>query len=186
MYKTRPQGRMEAPVQAGAFLFCCFSPLSVMPQSGMTWLRCPVFAARAVARLQKADRCPCSASAVSSAGRASAAQSHGGSQVTIVNSGKVGGQAEFQKSLPHRYLPDTYGRTLGSPCGGTNSDRVLRTKQGAVSGAALRFLQRHLCFCKNRLSARGIGETPARAARLRGVSRPEHSVKNRNRTHKYT
>ena len=111
---------------------------------------------------------------------------HGGSQVTIVNSGKLGGKAELQESLPHHCLPDTYGRTLGSPCGGTNSDRVLRTKQGAVSGAALRFLQRYLYFCKNRLSARGAGETPVRAARLRGVPRPEHSVKNRNIMHKDT
>ena len=31
-------------------------------------------------------------------------------------------------------------------CGGTNGDRVQRTKQGAVSGAALRFLQRHSCL----------------------------------------
>ena len=38
-------------------------------------LRCPVFAAPVAAGLQKADRCPCSASAVSSAGRASASQS---------------------------------------------------------------------------------------------------------------
>ena len=38
-------------------------------------LRCPVFAAPVAAGLQKTDRCPCSASAVSSAGRASASQS---------------------------------------------------------------------------------------------------------------
>ena len=63
----------------------------------------------------------------------------------------------------------THGRKLGSPRGGTNSDRVQWTKQGAVSGAALRFLQAPAeARRKNRLSARGIGETPARAARLRG------------------
>ena len=63
----------------------------------------------------------------------------------------------------------THGRKLGSPRGGTNSDRVQRTKQGAVSGAALRFLQALTrARRKNRLSARGAGETPARAARLRG------------------
>ena len=38
-------------------------------------LRCPVFAAPVAAGLQKTDRCPRSASAVSSAGRASASQS---------------------------------------------------------------------------------------------------------------
>ena len=42
------------------------------------------------------------------------------------------------------HLTFTHGLTLGSPRGGTNSDRVLRTKQGAVSGAALWFLQAHL------------------------------------------
>ena len=49
----------------------CFDPLR---PCGLR-LRYPVFAARVTARLQKADRCPCSASAVSSAGRASASQS---------------------------------------------------------------------------------------------------------------
>ncbi|OUQ33779.1 hypothetical protein, partial [Faecalibacterium sp. An121] len=39
----------------------------------------------------------------------------------------------------------------------TNGDRVLRTKQGAVSGAALRFLQAGADpHRKNRLSARGF------------------------------
>ena len=41
------------------------------------WLRFPAFAAPVAEGLQKADRCPCSASAVSSAGRASASQSLG-------------------------------------------------------------------------------------------------------------
>ena len=41
---------------------------------------------------------------------------------------------------------------------GTNGDRVLRTKQGAVSGAALRFSQGSAADrSKNRLSARGQG-----------------------------
>ena len=63
----------------------------------------------------------------------------------------------------------THGRTLGSPSGGTNSDRCQWQKQGAVSGAALRFLQAGTVpRRKNRLSARRAGETPARAARLRG------------------
>ena len=58
----------------------------------------------------------------------------------------------------------THGRALGSPSGGTN--------KGAVSGAALRFLQAGTVpRRKNRLSARGAGETPARAARLRGEPR---------------
>src|SRR5699024_6686516 len=41
------------------------------------WLRFPAFAAPVAAGLQKTDRCPCSASAASSAGRASASQSLG-------------------------------------------------------------------------------------------------------------
>ena len=41
---------------------------------------------------------------------------------------------------------------------GTNGDRCLRQKQGAVSGAALRFLQAPAVVrSKNRLSARGNG-----------------------------
>ena len=65
-----------------------------------------------------------------------------------------------------------HGRKLGSPSGGTNSDRCQWQKQGAVSGAALRFLQAGTVpRRKNRLSARGAGETPARAARLRGEPR---------------
>lgn len=38
---------------------------------------------------------------------------------------------------------------------GANGDRVLRTKQGAVSGAALRFSQGRKSRSENRLSARG-------------------------------
>ena len=62
------------------------------------------------------------------------------------------------------------GGTLGSPFGGTNSDRCQRQKQGAVSGAALRFLQASsLMRRKKRLSARGAGERSEteRGAQLR-------------------
>ena len=65
------------------------------------------------------------------------------------------------------------GGTLGSPRGGTNSDRCQRQKQGAVSGAALRFLQAGTApRRKKRLSARGAG-----AKRLRGES-PAHNAWN--------
>ena len=59
----------------------------------------------------------------------------------------------------------------GSPaCGGTNSDRVQRTKQGAVSGAALQFLQAPpLVRRKNWLSARGAGMTERAIARRGGL-----------------
>ena len=79
------------------------------------------------------------------------------------------GRLNLQKVHLTSKFSFTHGRKLGSPRGGTNSDRVQRTKQGAVSGAALRFLQAPaMARRKNRLSARGAGETPARAARLRG------------------
>ena len=44
---------------------------------------------------------------------------------------------------------------------GANGDRVLRTKQGAVSGAALRFSQGRKSRSENRLSARGGAAWPA-------------------------
>ena len=52
---------------------------TIPPCSG---LRCPVFASGVAAPSQKADRCPCSASAVSAAGSASAAQPSGPSGAT--------------------------------------------------------------------------------------------------------
>ena len=93
----------------------------------------------------------------------------GGGKRTCVSFGKVCGKAKLKKlRLTTKFL-SVHGRKLGSPSGGTNSDRVQRTKQGAVSGAALRFLQALTrARRKNRLSARGAGETPVRAARLRG------------------
>ena len=58
--------------------------------------------------------------------------------------------------MPYHRLAATHGRTLGSPSGGTNSDRCQWQKQGAVSGAALRFLQAPaVARRKKRLSARG-------------------------------
>ena len=94
----------------------------------------------------------------------------GGGKRTCVSFGKVCGKAKLKKlRLTTKFL-SVHGRALGSPSGGTNSDRVQRTKQGAVSGAALRFLQALTrARRKNRLSARGAGETPVRAARLRGL-----------------
>ena len=93
----------------------------------------------------------------------------GGGKRTCVNLCKVCGKAKLKKVRLTTKFSSAHGRELGSPSGGTNSDRVQRTKQGAVSGAALRFLQALTrARRKNRLSARGAGETPARAARLRG------------------
>ena len=99
----------------------------------------------------------------------------GGAKCTCVNPGKVCGKAKPQKSSSYhkvflcpractwlslreswREAPERGG---SHACGGTNSDRVQWTKQGAVSGAALRFLQALTrARRKNRLSARGAVE----------------------------
>ena len=109
-------------------------------------LRCPAFASGVAAPSQKTDRCPCSASAVSAAGSASAAQ-----PATLLMCppcrcatsplrGEQVGNGSFYcnrtakgaaLSLPYHNLAATHGRILGSPPG-------------------------------------RAGETPARAARLRG------------------
>ena len=73
------------------------------------------------------------------------------------------GQAVVRQTFSRLRLTTPFvgfnGGTLGSPRGGTNSDRVQWTKQGAVSGAALRFLQAGTApRRKKRLSARGAGE----------------------------
>ena len=62
--------RKSATLQGGPFSACCAGQKT-------SWLRCPVFAAPVAAGLQKADRSPCSASAASAAGSASALQSPG-------------------------------------------------------------------------------------------------------------
>ena len=62
--------RKSATLQGGPFSACCTGQKT-------SWLRCPVFAAPVAAGLQKADRGPCSASAASAAGSASALQSPG-------------------------------------------------------------------------------------------------------------
>ncbi len=49
--------------------------------------------------------------------RASRQLSRKESQVTIVNSGKVGGQAKEQESLPHHKFLSVYGRNLAPPAG---------------------------------------------------------------------
>ena len=53
----------------------------------------------------------------SSAGRGRCSCPRGGSQVTIVNSGKVDGQAKKQESLPHHKFLSVYGRNLAPPWG---------------------------------------------------------------------
>ena len=90
-----------------------------------------------------------------------------------------GGQAVVRQTCSRLRLTTLFagidGGTLGSPRGGTNSDRVQWTKQGAVSGAALRFLQAGTApRRKKRLSARGAG-----AKRLRGEHRQPPGKPNR-------
>ena len=57
------------------YLYVFPSPFLPSPPPAAAWLRCPAFASGVAAPSQKTDRCPCSASAVSAAGSASAAQS---------------------------------------------------------------------------------------------------------------
>ena len=79
----RPGSRKPPPERsAGAFQRVAKAPrfrgnpfLPAYAGQKFSWLRCPVFAAPVAAGLQKADRGPCSASAVSAAGSASASQS---------------------------------------------------------------------------------------------------------------
>src|SRR5699024_11922947 len=90
-----------------------------------------------------------------------------------------GGQAVVRQPCSRLRLTSLFagfdGGTLGSPRGGTNSDRCQRQKQGAVSGAALRFLQAGTApRRKKRLSARGAGAT-----RLRGEHRQPPGKPNR-------
>ena len=68
-----PQTALSTSAQHGGLVAENFAalPVGYFYPSG---LRCPVFAAGDGAPLQKADRCPCSASPVSAAGSGSAAQ----------------------------------------------------------------------------------------------------------------
>ena len=93
-----------------------------------------------------------------------------GSQVAIVNSGKVGGQAEFQKSLPHRYLPDTYGRTLGSPCGGAGAKRLRGMSRPAHSAKI-----ETDCINIHKMS---IQKTSMQNCRPRGIKKRKQKRKN--------
>src|SRR5699024_687657 len=62
------------------------------------WLRFPAFSAHQKWRLKMADRCPCSASAVSSAGCASAAQSLG-TKFAAEPCTRPGGLAHSQRQI---------------------------------------------------------------------------------------
>src|SRR5699024_4469561 len=100
-------------------------------------LRCPAFASGVAAPSQKTDRCPCSASAVSAAGSASAAQPaahlmyppacgrapRGGSKREPAPSAESIQQKE-PFCLPYHYLAATHGRTLGSPRGRAGAKRL--------------------------------------------------------------
>ena len=93
------------------------------------------------------------------------ASSPGGrAKFTPVGRGKLCGKTKFLPLFLTTNFAKIDAGTLASPrggggtalcavterggshaCGGTNSDRVQRTKQGAVSGAALHFSQGHSC-----------------------------------------
>ena len=100
---------------------------------------------------QKADRCPCSASAVSSAGCASAAQSRtrgrlpsqsrrpcgrlasspgGRAKYTPVSKGKLCGKTKFFQLCLTTNFAKTDAGTLASPCGGGGTAPCAVTERG--------------------------------------------------------
>ena len=103
-------------------------------------LRYPVFAAPVAAGLQKADRCPCSASAVSAAGSASAAQSR--------TRGRLPSQALRASSPP--------GRASVRPW--TETNFVVRQTKTASSVVTIQQKEPFLCP----LSLAPLDSSPAR------------------------
>ena len=90
------------------------------PPPAAAWLRCPAFASGVAAPSQKTDRCPCSASAVSAAGSASAAQS------------RTRGRLPSQSRRPYgRLASSPPGRAKCTPVG--SGQIVVRQTQKAAS-----------------------------------------------------
>ena len=90
--------------------------------------------------------------------RASRQLSRRESQVYARGQRKLCGKTKFFQLCLTTNFAKTDAGTLASPRGGTNSDRCQWQKQGAVSGAALQFLQASAAARrKNRPSARGGG-----------------------------
>ena len=130
------------------------------PPPSAARLRCPVFAAPVAAGLQKADRCPCSASAVSAAGSASAAQSRtrgrlpsqsrrpcgrlasspgGRAKFTPVGRGKPCGKINFSLLCLTTNFAKIDAGTLASPRGGGGTALCAVTERGGshVYGGAV-------------------------------------------------
>ena len=142
------------------FVYLCFFHHFCVFLSSLFWpspppaaarLRCPAFASGVATPSQKADRCPCSASAVSSAGCASAAQSRtrgrlpsqsrrpcgrlasspgGRAKCTPVSKGKLCGKTKFFQLCLTTNFAKTDAGTLASPCGGGGTAPCAVTERG--------------------------------------------------------
>ena len=95
-------------------------------------LRCPAFASGVAAPSQKTDRCPCSASAVSAAGSASAAQpaAHRCTPCALRARPPWG----LQVYLTTKFA-SIYGRALGSPRGRAGAKRLREEQKQRLKGA---------------------------------------------------
>ena len=127
------------------YLYVFFSPLCFLPPSAA----CGGTSPRTRGRLPSQSRRPCGRLASSPGGRAKF--------TPVDRENFVVRRSFFSFALPQT-LPKLTQVHLPPPAGGTNSDRCQWQKQGAVSGAALQFLQASAAARrKNRPSARGGG-----------------------------
>ena len=160
------------------------SPLSSGPLRRLRrQLRCPAFASGVATPSQKADRCPCSASAVSSAGCASAAQSRtrgrlpsqsrrpcgrlasspgGRAKCTPVSKGKLCGKTKFFQLCLTTNFAKTDAGTLASPRGGGGTALCAVTERGGSHACGTAQLRRCLRQ-KQPKRSRGSGLPFARA-----------------------
>ena len=114
--------------------------------------------------------------------RASRQLSRRESQVYVRGQRKLCGKTKFFQLCLTTNFAKTDAGTLASPRGGTNSDRCQWQKQGAVSGAALQFLQASAAARrKNRPSARGGGTALCAVTERGEKARPHHDAQKEKR-----
>ena len=96
-------------------------------------LRCPVFASGVVAPSQKADRCPCSASAVSAAGSASASQPLD-SLPSLTNRAALARRVQWTKQPGRswRSAPVFASALCGAPQKSAKRKRIVAQRQGGL------------------------------------------------------
>ena len=145
------------------YIYTFFLPPLFLPSPppAAARLRYPAFASGVATPSQKTDRCPCSASAVSATGSASAAQSRtrgrlpsqsrrpcgrlasspgGRAKFTSVGKWKVCGKMNFLQLCLTTNFSKTDAGTLASPCGGGGTALCAVTERGgshACGGAVM-------------------------------------------------